>query len=89
MTTPELTLFQRFMICVYTDQSLKYIIDTLSDETFDYTENDNQFLRELNCGRLDFISTLKIYSTLVEKRKYIMTTKDMNCLINQINYERT
>jgi len=87
MTTQEYTLFQQFMICVYTDKQLDRLVNILSDETFDYTQNDNQFLRELHCGRLDFQTTLEIYSILIEKRNYIMTVKDMRCLINQKNYE--
>ena len=39
------------MICVYTDKQLDRLVNILSDETFDYTQNDNQFLRELHCGR--------------------------------------
>lgn len=88
MNEEEFTLFQQFMANIYlggTDH-LQFIINTISEDSFDYTQNDNQIMRELHCGRMDFYSTLKIYSILVEKRNYIMTPTDMKCLVNQYHF---
>jgi len=84
--------FQEFMHNFYLSAlDSKYmdkVIDTLSDIRFDYRENNNQLFNELNVGRLNTRDTLIIYKTLVEKRNYVMTTYDLNHLIDHCKHEK-
>jgi hypothetical protein len=50
----------------------------LEDESIDYTSEDNQLVRELQCGRHTVELTLLIYKQLVAKRGYVMTEKDLD-----------
>ena len=61
---------------------IEKLVDLLSDTTINYRQNDDQLFRELHSGRLNTYNTLIVYKTLVEKRGYVMTTKDLNHLID-------
>ena len=83
MASPN--LWQDLMICFfflekYPEYTRQRLADMLSDETIDYTQEDNQLFRELHVGRLNMSQTLFVYKTLVEKRNYVMTTKDLERL---------
>jgi hypothetical protein len=78
----ELTAFQKFMVDVYltrgADERADRIIATLKNPTFDWRENDDQFRRELRCGRLSLRMTLEIYAILIDKHGYRMETADIS-----------
>lgn len=59
---------------------LGHLVRLLSDDTLDYTQEGRQLFRELHCGRLDTADTLLVYRTLVEKRGYVMTGRDLEKL---------
>lgn len=61
-------------------QRIDEVLVFLDDNTFDYTQFDNQIFRELHCGRLTVYDTLRIYRKLVENHNYVMTVKDIDRL---------
>ncbi len=84
----DLTPFQELMMCVFVCQrgydseyTLQKLVNILSDPTVDFTQEDNQLFRELHVGRLNTQNSLAVYKTLVEKRNYIMTAKDLSQLL--------
>lgn len=62
-------------------QNIDAVLECINHPEFDITCNDNQLLRELQCGRLTLSDTLKVYSKLVEKHNYLITTGDLDKLI--------
>jgi len=98
METRKDTPFQQmitniFLLSIYPNnktheaaQLLDKIVVALSDNTLNYTQEDQQLFRELHCGRINIHATMIIYNTLVKNRAYIMTSKDMGNLVNQLEY---
>lgn len=78
----ELNPFAELMICVYTcrDDGCTFgkLMNYVRDTSIDYTQNDNQLIRELKCGRLTEYHTKIIYSILVNERNYIMPIDKIN-----------
>uniref|UniRef100_A0A6C0E826 Uncharacterized protein n=1 Tax=viral metagenome TaxID=1070528 RepID=A0A6C0E826_9ZZZZ len=72
----ELNPFAELMFCVCTCSedgcAFGKLMNYLRDTSIDYTQNDNQLIREINCGRLKEHHTKIIYSILVNERNYIM-----------------
>lgn len=73
--------FNDFMVEIYT-HNLEKALKFFDEPSFDYKQNDKQLFRELWCGRLTVADTLRIYQKLIEKHAYVMTEKDMSCLVN-------
>ena len=88
MEYPDLTPFQNLMMALFMcsrkdDEHVKWLgqlVRLLSDEGLDYTQADRQLFRELYCGRLGTADTLLVYQTLVDRRGYIMTGRDLEAV---------
>ena len=83
--TPFQELMDNVSLSTLDSGYMENLVELLSDTSLNYRQNDNQLFRELHCGRLSTYNTLIVYKTLVEKRNYVMTTKDFDKLIDHFN----